>query len=255
MASLPATPQTSSSTGSRVSFFLPFSTYSRDQVSAGKDERTQLHNTQKQEELGQQQEPQVYEESPKDQGPPWTGPRQQTRHSLVPSDIPTLDLLTEYRQVEQYIQRLHEAFRTALASESTCRSHNDTRSGTSIWTRSNELFKGIDPSSSRPSTSSCSGGNRHAQCHISPDLFGDDPILIPMPPPSLRLLEYRCEFDGVTIARELVKRRNELWEMVQHMERERERREFEERMLRLRFELEKESVIELRKLDHRHSTS
>jgi hypothetical protein len=76
-----------------------------------------------------------------------------------------------------------------------------------------------------------------------------------MPPPSLRLLEYRCEFDGVTIARELVKRRNELWETIQHMERERERREFEERMLRLRFELEKESVIELRKLDHRHSTS
>ncbi|KAI8362189.1 hypothetical protein B0O80DRAFT_421754 [Mortierella sp. GBAus27b] len=252
----------SNTSGSKVSFFLPFGSHNRCHGPTSKEPQQQNigqthpeHPGQPEQQEQQEQEAQHWpQDSTKDQRPPSSCPKQ-PRHPSAPSESFTLDLLTEYRQVEQYIQRLHEAFRTALASRISSKSYHDD---TSILARSNEFFG--DPDLFRPSDSSInvtrpSGDRRVALCHISPDLFGEDPIQIPLPPASLRLLEYRCEFEGVAIAREVVKRRNELWAMIQQMERERERREFEERMLRLRLELEKETAIELRQLDRRLSSS
>lgn len=78
--------------------------------------------------------------------------------------------------------------------------------------------------------------------------FDDEAIAIPCPPSSLCLLEYRCSFDGLRMAETLAQRRNELWRMVQEQRQQREQREFDESMLRLKLEQETERAMEVARL-------
>ncbi|KAG0096053.1 hypothetical protein BGZ93_005088 [Podila epicladia] len=136
-----------------------------------------------------------------------------------------MDPLSEFRQVEQYIARFDKALRECVPPKDG----QETQAQVEI----------VPPAS-----------EDMTWCRIT-DFEDDEAIAIPRPPSSLHLLEYRCSFDGLRIAEVLAQRRNELWRMVQEQQQQREQREFEESMLRLKLEQETERAMEVTRLEYR----
>ncbi|KAG0342661.1 hypothetical protein BG004_005624 [Podila humilis] len=177
----------------------------------------------------------------------------------------SMDPLSEFRQVEQYIARFDKALReyTPFAAYEELQRQ---RQGEAYREQGpTTQYEGGD-SGGGGGSSSC-GGQEHMQsetyagrhlnegvtwCRLS-GVFEEEEeaIAIPHPPPSLRLLEYRCKFDGLQMAEALVARRQELWHMVQEQQEREEQREFEELMVRLKLEQKKDRALQIAKLDHR----
>ncbi|KAG0028777.1 hypothetical protein BGZ81_004425 [Podila clonocystis] len=152
-----------------------------------------------------------------------------------------MDPLSEFRQVEQYIARFDKAVRECVPYAFYVEQAQDQGQGP-------ELEGGQEIQAQVEATPPVS--EDMTWCRVA--YFEDDEVIaIPLPPPSLRLLEYRCGFDGLRMAEALAQRRNELWRMVQEQQLQRERSEFDESMLRLRLEQETERALEVVRLEHR----
>ncbi|KAG0356408.1 hypothetical protein BG005_004657 [Podila minutissima] len=151
-----------------------------------------------------------------------------------------MDPLSEFRQVEQYIARFDKALRECVPYASYMERAQDQGQGNESKVEATlAQVEAIPPASEDMSW-----------CRVT-DFEDDEAITIPHPPPSLHLLEYRCSFDGLRMAEALAQRRNELWRMVQEHQQQREQREFDESMLRLKLEQETERAMEVARLEHR----
>lgn len=153
-----------------------------------------------------------------------------------------MDPLTEFRQVEQYIARFEKALRKYVPY------------ATYVERQTRDQGQGTEPEGDQEIQAQVEVqpvSEDVTWCRVSEVIEDEEDIAIPRPPPSLRLLEYRCAFDGLRMAEVLAQRRNELWRMVQDQQQQREQREFEELMLRFKLEQKKERVLEMAKLEHR----
>ncbi|KAF8935824.1 hypothetical protein BGZ52_002743 [Haplosporangium bisporale] len=153
-----------------------------------------------------------------------------------------MDPLTEFRQVEQYITRFEKALRECVPYATyEERQTQDQGQGTEPeGDQETQVQVEIRPVS-----------EDLTWCRVSEVFEDDEAITIPRPPSSLRLLEYRCGFDGLRMAEVLAQRRSELWRMLKDQQRQREQREFHESMLRFKLEQKKERALEVTRLEHR----
>ncbi|KAF9390026.1 hypothetical protein CPB97_010170 [Podila verticillata] len=144
-----------------------------------------------------------------------------------------MDPLTEFRQVEQYIARFEKALQERQTQDQGQGTEPEGDQETQVQVEVRPVSEDV------------------TWCRVSEVFKDDEAIIIPRPPPSLRLLEYRCGFDGLQMAEVLVQRRSELWHMVKVQQQQREQREFDESMLRFKLEQKKERALEVTRLEHR----